>query len=85
VRMHDHEQATAATVTVSSAVPPAGVEAFVARTSRQYVVSIKPAPGGRGSELHATSHALSKTDLKKALANERALLEAGEIPTGARR
>jgi hypothetical protein len=83
--MHDHEHAIAATVTVSSAVSPADVTAFGARTTREYDVSIKPAPGGRGTELHATSHELSKTDLKQALAKERALLEAGEVPTGARR
>ncbi len=83
--MHDHKNATAATVTVSSAVSATDVETFVARTMREYEVSIKPAPGGRGTELHATSHALSKTDLKQVLANERALLETGEIPTGARR
>jgi ribosomal protein S9 len=83
--MHDHKHATAATVTVSSAVSAVEVERFVARTAREYDVSVKPAPGGRGTELHATTHALSKADLKQALAEERALLEAGEIPTGARR
>ncbi len=72
-------------MTVSSAISPPDVETFFAGAAREYEVSIKPAPGGRGTEVHATTHALSKTDLKKALADERALLETGEIPTGARR
>ena len=83
--MHDHEHTTAATVTVSSAVSPADVESFVARAAGDYDVSIKPAPGGRGTKLHATSHVLSKDDLKHALTAKRALLEAGEVATGARR
>jgi hypothetical protein len=83
--MHEHDRTTPAAVTVSSDVSLGDIETFLAGTSSEYSVSTKPAPGGRGTELHATSHTLSKADLKQALAKARATLEAGEIPTGARR
>jgi hypothetical protein len=47
--------------------------------------SLKPAPGDRGTEIHVSSHDRTKERLKAGLRKVRALLEAGEIPTGARR
>ncbi len=47
--------------------------------------SLKPAPGERGTEVHATSHERKQEELKAGLRRLKALLEAGEIPTGARR
>jgi hypothetical protein len=97
--VHDHSRATPATVTISSNVSLADVEAFLSDPRAlarcfgdelsdkpaDFGISTKPAPGGRGTELHASSHEKSKSDLKHGLARMRALLEAGEIPTGARR
>jgi hypothetical protein len=47
--------------------------------------SLVPAPGNRGTEIHVTSHELNQKQLKTGLRNYRALIEAGELPTGARR
>jgi hypothetical protein len=83
--MHDHTHATAATVTVSSNVTLAEIQAFLSDGAIDFDVSLKPAPRGRGTELHASTHEGSKSDLKLALARVRSLLETGEVPTGARR
>jgi hypothetical protein len=42
------------------------------------------APLDRGTELHVSSHALGKSELKAGLRKLRAAVEAGEIPTGER-
>ncbi|MBV9233015.1 MAG: hypothetical protein JO030_03140 [Candidatus Eremiobacteraeota bacterium] len=42
------------------------------------------APGARGTEIHASCE-MNQKAMKSALRKCRALLEAGEIPTGARR
>jgi hypothetical protein len=46
--------------------------------------SHKPAPDGRGVEVHASSGRLPQKEMKAKLRAYRALVEAGEIPTGAR-
>jgi hypothetical protein len=83
--MHDDTRATPATVTVSSNVTSAEIRTFLSDAAIDFDISLKPAPQGRGTELHASSHELSKSDLKLALARVRSLLETGEVPSGARR
>jgi len=46
--------------------------------------SLVSAPEGRGTEIHATSEKLNQKRLKAGLRAYRALVEAGEIPTGER-
>jgi hypothetical protein len=79
--------ATAATITVQKAghIPHEDdlLAAFgVGHASCRY--SLVPAPGNRGTEIHVTSHELSQKELKAGLRTYRALIEAGEVPTGAR-
>jgi hypothetical protein len=42
------------------------------------------APGGRGTEVHLAMRGLGKYEIKEVLRRVKALLEAGEIPTGRR-
>lgn len=42
------------------------------------------APGGRGTEVHLAMRGLGKYEVKDVLRRVKALLEAGEIPTGRR-
>jgi hypothetical protein len=86
-------------VTVSSNVAPSEIEALLANsaalgrcfatgdssTVADSSISLKSGPEGRGTELHASSHGQSKSELKLGLSRMRSLLETGEIPTGARR
>jgi hypothetical protein len=51
---------------------------------RECRFSCKPAPGNRGTEIHASSVRLTKKEMKQRLRVYRALIEAGEMPTGAR-
>lgn len=47
-------------------------------------LELRDAPGGRGTELHLAMRGLGKYDIKEILRRAKALLEAGEIPTGRR-
>lgn len=42
------------------------------------------APGGRGTEIHASSAKTDEKQLKAALRRFRSIVETGEIPTGSR-
>ncbi len=48
-------------------------------------VSLVEAPGRRGVEVHASSPSLEQKEMKAILRKLQSLLEAGEVPTGARR
>jgi hypothetical protein len=80
--------AVAATITVAFAahVPdPAQLQTVFGDGYESCRFSLMPAPGTRGTEIHVTSHELNQKELKAGLRKYRALVEAGEIPTGARR
>lgn len=48
-------------------------------------LELRDAPGGRGTEIYASSRfARNKYEIKNALRRAKALLETGEMPTGAR-
>lgn len=47
-------------------------------------LELRDAPGGRGTEVHLAMRGLGKYDIKEVLRRAKALLEAGEIPTGRR-
>ncbi len=47
-------------------------------------LEVRDAPGGRGTEVHLGMRGLGKYDVKEVLRRVKALLEAGEIPTGRR-
>ena len=47
-------------------------------------LEICDAPDGRGTEMHLTMRGLGKFAIKDVLRRAKALLEAGEIPTGRR-
>ncbi len=47
-------------------------------------LEVRDAPGGRGTEMHLSMRGLGKYDIKDVLRRAKALLEAGEIPTGRR-
>ena len=47
-------------------------------------LELRDAPGGRGTEVHLAMRGLGKYDVKEVLRRAKALLEAGEIPTGRR-
>ena len=72
----------AATITIRCA-PDAVRDAL--RDAADLRCSFIAAPGGRGVEVHASSASLDQKAMKAALRNCRALLEAGEAPTGERR
>ncbi len=54
-------------------------------TAERCRFSFIDAPGGRGTEIHASCDGLDQKAIKAALRKCRALLEAGEMPTGDRR
>jgi hypothetical protein len=79
------------------AVPRERVEAFVESRERMLLalgskrmlgnierLEVRDAPGGRGTELHLSMRGVAKYQIKEALRRMKALLEAGEIPTGRR-
>lgn len=47
-------------------------------------LEVRDAPGGRGTELHLGMRGAAKYDVLDVLRRAKALLEAGEIPTGRR-
>lgn len=47
-------------------------------------LELRDAPGGRGTEMHLSMRGLGKYEIKDVLRRAKALLEAGEIPTGRR-
>lgn len=47
-------------------------------------LELRDAPGGRGTEMHLAMRGIGKYDIKDVLRRVKALLEAGEIPTGRR-
>lgn len=47
-------------------------------------LEIRDAPAGRGTELYLTMRGVGKYAVKEVLRRAKALLETGEIPTGAR-
>jgi hypothetical protein len=47
-------------------------------------MEVRDAPGGRGTEIYLTMRGLGKYAIKDVLRRAKALLEAGEIPTGRR-
>lgn len=79
------------------AAPREHVEAFVESRERMLValgskrrlglierLQVGDAPGGRGTEMHLAMRGMAKYDIKDVLRRAKALLEAGEIPTGRR-
>lgn len=47
-------------------------------------LELRDAPAGRGTEMHLAMRGLGKYEIKDVLRRAKALLEAGEIPTGRR-
>lgn len=47
-------------------------------------LEVRDAPGGRGVEVHLGMRGIGKYQIKEVLRRMKALLEAGEIPTGRR-
>ncbi|HKU69089.1 MAG TPA: hypothetical protein VJP85_15060 [Candidatus Baltobacteraceae bacterium] len=47
-------------------------------------LEVRDAPGRRGTEVHLSMRGVGKYDIKEVLRRAKALLEAGEIPTGRR-
>lgn len=47
-------------------------------------LEVRDAPAGRGTEMHLSMRGLGKYEIKQILRRVKALLEAGEIPTGRR-
>lgn len=79
------------------AVPPDRMEAFIESHDRMLAalgsrrrlalidrLEVREAPGGRGTEVHLAMRGLGKSEIKDVLRRAKALLEAGEIPTGRR-
>lgn len=79
------------------AVPRSRVEEFIESRERMLValgskrrlgmidrLEVRDAPAGRGTEVHLAMRGLGKYDTKEVLRRAKALLEAGEIPTGRR-
>ena len=80
---------------VTIAVPRNHVEEFVESRERMLTVlgskrrlgtierlELHDAPHGRGTEVHLGMRGLGKYEIKEVLRRVKALLEAGEIPTG---
>jgi hypothetical protein len=79
------------------AVPRERVEGFIESRERMLAVlgdkrrlsmiehlELRDAPGGRGTEMHLAMRGIGKYDIKDVLRRAKALLEAGEMPTGRR-
>jgi hypothetical protein len=73
----------AATITVNASKER--VEAALEGSAGQLRASLPDAPDARGIEIHASSDRLDQKELKALLRRVRATVEAGEVPTGARR
>lgn len=85
------------TQAVTMAVPRQTVERFIESRDRMLIalgskrrlnqidrLEIRDAPGGRGTEVHLAMRGIGKYEIKDVLRRAKALLEAGEIPTGRR-
>lgn len=85
---HSTKKAIAATITIradrSAGLNEPQLRAAFGDNYDRCAISTLNAPGGRGTELHVTSHDVGQKKLKAHLRAYRALLETGEIPTGAR-
>lgn len=76
----------AATITVrTSKLDEEALDFAFKGAEGDYSFSKVSAPANRGIEIHVSSARLGKAELKDALRKYRALSEAGETPTGARR
>lgn len=77
--------------------PRETVERFIESRDRMLIVlgskrrfgmidslEVRDAPGRRGTEVHLGMRGLGEYDIKEVLRRMKALLEAGEIPTGRR-
>lgn len=82
---------------VTMAVPRQTVERFIESRDRMLIalgskrrlnqidrLEVRDAPGGRGTEVHLAMRGIGKYEIKDVLRRAKALLEAGEIPTGRR-
>jgi hypothetical protein len=85
-------KATAATITLKADDATVGIrladEGLLRQVFGEHFADVRfarvAAPLERGTELHVSSHALGKHELKAGLRKLRAWIEAGEIPTGDR-
>lgn len=78
-------------------VPRESVERFIESRDRMLIalgskrrfnqidrLEVHDAPGNRGTEIHLAMRGIGKYEIKEVLRRVKALLEAGEIPTGRR-
>lgn len=72
------------TQTLTVLAPPDRVRELLERSGAASAIEIREAPGGRGTEMQLSMRARSKYDVKDALREVKAIIEAGETPTGRR-